>query len=54
MGSSFSNPLDEAKQARMHEIISAFVEIFAKEFPVHYKGRWISDIVVLNLNDFIS
>lgn len=30
MGNSFSNPLDENKQARMNEIINEVVAVFAK------------------------
>mmetsp|Transcript_4539 Transcript_4539/g.9262 ORF Transcript_4539/g.9262 Transcript_4539/m.9262 type:complete len:554 (-) Transcript_4539:255-1916(-) len=41
MGNAFNNPLDEHKQARMNEIISEVVGVFAKEFPLQYKDALI-------------
>mmetsp|Transcript_17722 Transcript_17722/g.26221 ORF Transcript_17722/g.26221 Transcript_17722/m.26221 type:complete len:555 (-) Transcript_17722:206-1870(-) len=44
MGNAFNNPLDESKQARMNEIISEVVGVFAKEFPLHYKDALIEQL----------
>lgn len=44
MGNSFSNPLDESKQARMNEIINEVVAVFAKVFPLRYKDALIAKI----------
>jgi hypothetical protein len=41
MGNAFNNPLDESKQARMNEIISEVLGVFAKQFPLHYKDALI-------------
>jgi len=42
MGNAFNNPLDEYKQARMNEIISEVLAVFAKQFPLHYKDALIA------------
>jgi hypothetical protein len=44
MGASFSNPIDEAKQTRMKEIIQEVVGVFAKNFPLAYKDALIRKI----------
>jgi len=44
MGNAFNNPLDESKQARMNEIITDVLGVFAKEFPLHYKDALIAKI----------
>lgn len=44
MGNAFNNPLDEAKQARMQEIIGEVLTLFATEFPIHYKDALIEKI----------
>lgn len=44
MGNTFSNPLDDDKQARMNEIINEVVAVFAKVFPVRYKTALISKV----------
>lgn len=40
------NPLDEAKQARVNEIIQEVVGVFSKSFPIGYKNALISCIKV--------
>jgi len=44
MGNAFNNPLDEAKQARMQEIIGDVLTLFATEFPIHYKDALIEKV----------
>lgn len=44
MGNAFNNPLDESKQARMNEIITDVLGVFAKEFPLHYKDALIEKV----------
>ena len=44
MGNAMNNPLDEAKQARMSEIISEVVGEFGKQFPLKYKDALIEKL----------
>ncbi len=39
-----NNPMDEAKQARLNDIITDFVSVFSKAFPVAYKDALIESI----------
>lgn len=44
MGASFSNPIDDEKQARVKEIIQEVVGVFSKAFPIAYKDALIQQI----------
>jgi hypothetical protein len=44
MGAAFSNPIDDAKQARIREIIQEVVGVFAKNFPLAFKDALIQKI----------
>lgn len=44
MGATFSNPIDDEKQARMKEIIQEVVGVFSKAFPLAYKDALIAQV----------
>jgi hypothetical protein len=46
MGNSMGQPMDEAKQARVNEIIQEVVGVFSKSFPIGYKTSLVGFIKV--------